>query len=424
MLLDNLFSQDHRPSSFSEKFLYHIWDAMHFHSSTENNCLRSVNNQIIKIHFQGHYNTMSGPDFKNALVEINHKIYTGDIEIHLQSTDWYHHQHDQNPAFNTTILHVVFKHNHHVNVTINENGDQIEILEINSLISPDIEKLFLKYAEEKQVFQEKYCPLFSGIRPEFFEQSLQYWGMQRLEKKIKRLKAELSFVSFDQLFYQSLLEALGYSKNKHQFYLYAKDYKWNYYKQKQFTYQTFVEEFIANAGFDYNKYQWYAFRIRPCNQPQNRLYQISKFIYHSFQTSLTTEVLKIFSFTQNDFTMRNFTQRLYSTLAEKNDYSKFILGKDRINSICVNIFIPLMIIYARINNESDLESMCYTIYSSYSKLAINHEEIHMQKFMTEEQFLIVNKKAIYQQGLLHIYHQFCLNHICAICKENNTWSKD
>ena len=411
-------TEDNHPEAFPEKFLYHIWDEQHIKFTGNNKQLKTVSGKDLKIHFQGHYNTMSGADFMNAIIEINDQNYNGDIEIHHTSCDWYNHQHDINPAYNKVVLHVVFKHNHHLDITLNENNGEIEILELKDIISEEIQKLFQKYSESPYHIKEKYCELFSIIRPEFFEKFLEKNGRERLEKKIRRFEAELSFVSIDQLFYQSILESLGYSKNKAPFYLFSKDWKWHYFKQKEYSYKEFVEDLISKAETETKKYNWYLFRIRPCNQPKNRLYQIAPFLYTSFQTSLTTEITKLFSFKKDEFSLKEFKKRIYNTFNTENEFTKYGLGKDRIDIIVINIFIPVLIVYAKMTSDEELRLLCYDIYNHYDGLINNNIDDLMKTYMTEEQFATTSKKAIYQQGLLNIYHKYCLNHLCEICKDD------
>jgi len=415
-VLDNFISEN-TGNNLPEKFLYHIWDEQHIkYSDTKNKSLKSVSGKEIKIHFAGHYNTMSGADFKNALIEIDGKNYTGDVEIHINTGDWYNHQHDDNPAYNSVVLHVVLRHNRNENITINEKNEHVEILELQYIISEEIEKLFQRFEDRDYKLNEKYCGLFSSIRPEFLENMLVLSGVERLERKIKRYEAELSFVSMDQLFYQSILESLGYSKNKHQFYLFSKDNKWIYYKQKNMAFDEFVADMIDKAEFESNKYGWYLFRIRPCNHPKSRLYQIAPFIYESFNTSLTSEVNKLFSFKKDDFKLVSFKKRVYDVLG--GGEAKHRLGKDRIDTIVVNVFIPLLIIYSKIINDEGLKALCMQIYHEYHGLQENHVSQIMKKYLTDEQYKVTNTRAMYQQGLLNIYHRYCINHLCRLCREN------
>ena len=409
---------------FPEKFLYHIWDAQHIrYSDYHSKILHTVSGKELKIHFAGHYNTMSGADFQNASIEINGTHLIGDIEIHINSSDWYHHQHDDNPAYNSVILHVVYHHNHHNDMTINEDNRQIEILEIKNLFTDEIEVLFKDYTENNFRTNEKYCKLFANIRPEFFEQFLIRSGLERLNKKVKRFTTELSFVSMDQLLYQSIFEALGYTKNKNQFYLYSKDNKWLTFKKlydlsSQMSLERFIELLVEGADFENNKYHWYLFRVRPCNQPLTRIYQIAPFLYTSFATSLTTEIQSLFSFKKDEFNLKRFKARVYERLCAESSYTTYKMGKERINTIIINIFIPILIVYSALTNDDELAILCHQIYNDFSGLEEHHIDHIMRKYMTEDQYAFVQKKTIYQQGILNVYYLYCINNLCDICSLN------
>jgi len=431
---------------FSEKFLYHIWDAQHLSSGQQSKTLKSVSGKSVQIYFPGHYNTSNGPDFKNATLDINGQPQQGDVEIHIHSGDWYAHAHDSNPAFNNVILHMVYQHNHHMDLTIREDNQQVEILEIKDCLSEEIDKLFAEYSSEPFTDHPKYCPLFASIRPEFFEYFLEVAGGARLEKKIKRFRAELSFVSMDQLLYQSIFEALGYDKNKHPFYLFSKDNPWLGYRQRYLSGKKeyndcrdtingvrdrrdtingvrnpgmslteFTESLIESAGFESKKYDWHLFRIRPCNQPKARIYQIAEFLYSSFATSLTTEILKLFSFVEGDFTLQKFQKRLYERFDVESPHTKYKLGKERINAMLINIFIPILMNYATSVGSTELYNLCLQIYSQWEGLKENHIDTLMRKYMTPQQYTLSQKKAIHQQGLLNTYHRYCCSHLCDVC---------
>ena len=51
-----------------------------------------------------------GPDFSCGIVEIDDLVFYGSIEIHVKSSDWYRHQHQNDSAYNNVILHVVYEY--------------------------------------------------------------------------------------------------------------------------------------------------------------------------------------------------------------------------------------------------------------------------------------------------------------------------
>ena len=67
----------------------------------------TVDGRKIHVIDPGRLNTDSGPDFFNAKIYIDGRLWAGDVEIHVRATDWHRHGHDGDPAYNSVILHVV-----------------------------------------------------------------------------------------------------------------------------------------------------------------------------------------------------------------------------------------------------------------------------------------------------------------------------
>ena len=106
-----------------EEFLHYIWK----YKLYRNNNLTSQKGEKIKIVNQGTHNFDSGPDFFNAKIKINDTVWAGNVEIHINSSDWYAHNHDSDKAYDNVILQVVFNHDKDVRRT---NGQIISTLEL------------------------------------------------------------------------------------------------------------------------------------------------------------------------------------------------------------------------------------------------------------------------------------------------------
>ena len=72
--------------------------------------LKAVDGEKIEILHVGYYNTDSGPDFFNGQIEIEQIKHSGNIEMHVKSSDWNVHGHQHDPAYSNVILHVVYEH--------------------------------------------------------------------------------------------------------------------------------------------------------------------------------------------------------------------------------------------------------------------------------------------------------------------------
>ena len=87
-----------------EKLLHYTWR----HKIFPLEDLLTTDGKPVEIIDTGLYNrTDSGPDFFNAKVKIDGLLWVGNVEIHTKASDWYHHKHDNDKAYDNVILHVV-----------------------------------------------------------------------------------------------------------------------------------------------------------------------------------------------------------------------------------------------------------------------------------------------------------------------------
>ncbi|KQC11449.1 MAG: hypothetical protein APR54_02815 [Candidatus Cloacimonas sp. SDB] len=428
---------------FNEQFLYHIWDAQHLV-----NDLETISGKELEIMYSGRWNTDSGPDFKEAIIRIGDKVKRGDIEIHLRSYDWDIHNHSENKDFNRTILHVVYKHDQPYNFTIKEDGEKLEILEIENLLNEDISKLISKYETIEFEHKDKHCDFFGGLSTESLNYLLVSSGLQRLEKKIRRFNTELYFSDYNQLLYQGIMESLGYSKNKFQLLHLALQLPYARLKEYQYLGMT-RDELLAlmlcstdlinhlpasisqelkhkynslflRSGFQNMRFpiDWKLFRLRPINHPAVRILQIADFIYQSLDNTFFYKIIQLFSFPRGSFNIGKFRKKFYALFNSSDQElpDNLKLGLKRKDIMMINVILPLAILYARNMSFEDFETTALEVYKNYGGLAENYIIRNLAKFMTANQRKLISKKAIYQQGLLDIYYDYCINHSCAGCK--------
>jgi hypothetical protein len=86
-----------------EDFLHFIWENGFYRNEN-----LTINQQKVKVVDPGQHNKASGPDFFNAKIKIGDTLWAGNVEIHVKASDWFLHNHQDDPAFNNVILHVVF----------------------------------------------------------------------------------------------------------------------------------------------------------------------------------------------------------------------------------------------------------------------------------------------------------------------------
>ena len=109
--------------------------------------------QILK---PGDLNKDSGPDFFNAKIRIADLILVGNIEIHIKTSDWLKHKHQNDKAYDNIILHAVYEHDKEI---IQNTKNHVEILELKPLIS---EKTIETY--RKLVFTKEKLPCHGQLK--------------------------------------------------------------------------------------------------------------------------------------------------------------------------------------------------------------------------------------------------------------------
>ena len=113
-----------------EDFLHYLWKYKKVPLSCQLNT-----GEMLEILSFGQYNTLSGADFFNAKLLIEGQQWAGNVEMHLKSSHWYAHGHQQDPAYRNVILHVVWEHDIEV---FDANNQPIPTLELKNVIAPEL----------------------------------------------------------------------------------------------------------------------------------------------------------------------------------------------------------------------------------------------------------------------------------------------
>jgi Protein of unknown function (DUF2851) len=432
-----------KTTDFTERFLYHIWDAGHLKPE-----LYTISGRKVKIISPGRYSSSAGPDFREAVLALDDDLLRGDVEIHKTTYDWKAHGHSSDPNYCRIILHVVYQHNVKMDYTIDKKGRKIEILALQDFLDDDVSRIFSGYQDDPHLPKDKFCSFFAGQSPELLTPLLISYGNIRLNEKAKRFAAEQYFTGFNQLAYQGILEALGYSKNKYQMLNLANTLTFSLLRKfaaEGMTEQQLIAVWLGSTGLidklpatfpaeyvlkwkelyarqkffcEPLKINWHLFRIRPVNHPAIRLLQISSLVYESLHGSLFNKFINLFSFPAGEIKMSDFYQRLYNLFIRPGEYlpDKYKLGKTRLDTIFINIILPLALLYARENKYQQMEEAVICIYKNYHALPDNFITRSMRQFMDPAQIRLARKKAVYQQAILYINDNFCRYHSCTSCQ--------
>ncbi|MBA5793412.1 DUF2851 family protein [Flavobacterium sp. xlx-214] len=280
-----------------EDFLHYVWRF----KKLKTIALKTVQGQELVIKDFGLYLGIQGPDFFNAQVYIDHQLWAGNVEMHVNASDWYAHHHEIDPAYQNVILHVVW--NNDISVLRND-GSEIPTLVLKDFITESVFNAYNQFKQQPQyIFCEDYLQHFNSFDWFLWKEKLM---IERLEQFTDRIVHELKQTknNWEEAFYSMLLRNFGLNINSDAFYEIAKKLPFKIIR-KELTNKTHVEALLLgtanlldNDAEDYylktlqktyfylqHKYNLKAisnkityFKLRPDNFPTIRLMQFAAFI--------------------------------------------------------------------------------------------------------------------------------------------------
>lgn len=174
----------------NERFLRHIWSRQYLRGTE----LSTTDGHRVEVIEPGEFNTAGGADFSSAAVRIGGTVYRGDVEIHRTVAEWMRHGHQNDPRYNTVILHVVLESGNHAPETRTQSGRTIPLLVLEPFLSESIRSLWQKTIldERKYKAQPLACRGKNGSVPaETLSRWLEKLSAERLELKLRRFEDRL-----------------------------------------------------------------------------------------------------------------------------------------------------------------------------------------------------------------------------------------
>lgn len=176
--------------------------------------MKTVDGRSLRVIDPGRRNTDAGPDFFNAKVEIDGKMWIGNVEIHVQASDWFRHRHDSDPAYDTVILHVV---GHSDAVIKRQSGETIPQIELpcNKDFSRHYNDITLRAAGEDLPCRGE----IARMPHVYLTDWISTLGYERLYDKtdhINELHRRLEY-DWDETAYVAVARGLGFGTNSEPF---------------------------------------------------------------------------------------------------------------------------------------------------------------------------------------------------------------
>ncbi len=366
-----------------EDFLHHLWQYQKIDSAN----LKTVSGNNLQVLKVGQQNQYAGPDFFNAQIIIGNQKWAGNIEIHLKSSDWYAHNHQQDKNYDTIILHVVWEDDV---VVFDKNNNPIE-----TLVLKNITQKFVFQNYQKLIQNKNWIPCENEIHG-INNFTWSFWKTQliinRLTRKTKVFEAILEKTNhnWEALLFELLAKNFGLKMNQQAFLSVAQNISFLVFKKEIPKKLTLEALLLGQANllkdtledgyyqqlqqeFQYLKHKHQLktslvkmnfYGIRPAGFPTIRLSQFASL--YSQNSTLFAKIIKIktiedaqkiFLVSASEYWNTHYTFCKKSGRQTKKITNSFIA------LLLINVVIPLKYLYAKSLGEDNIQDVL-ALYSS------------------------------------------------------------
>jgi len=482
-----------QPSKIYEKQITEIWKSQSFQ-----NTLQTVKGEEIHVLDLGLENLETGgPDFKNARVRIGNLVYVGDIEIDPDYSNWKSHAHNIDEKYNKVILHASLSNKFNHQYVYTKNGRRVPTICLSRFLSDEsYKKLIVKEEKVSNDNSLKCSHCADSIDENIKRNFVSKLGMERFHKKCSRIYSRLKEITYlkslkvhepviqydlkqkidekkfshddfqnkeiwQQLLYENVFEALGYSKNKAIMLKLAQAVPLDFFKKlgtdedAHFRFEAVlfnvaglvpdIEKQSSSINSNYpkrileewenikriydgeifEKADWEFLRMRPQNFPTIRLAGGAKFLelllYDNFIENINKKIMEIrnlnvlINSTRTMFVLksRGYWKNHFVFVKESREDVKYFVGLSRADEILINVVLPFFAVYYEVFGKEDLAKKVVKIYSIYPQNSGNKIVREVAEGLNNIDYL---KKTVLTQGLLELYRSYCSKKKCLDCE--------
>ena len=444
-----------------EAFVQKLWHEQRFFDTN----MEAIDRRAIRVLKPGVWNHNEGPDFMHAEIEIDGKLHVGDVEIHVQSSEWYAHKHHLNSRYNRVILHAVFFNDDFNLRTRLQNNKRVPTLELLKWIAVDTGDL---HDDTQDAPAEDGLCRVTGkqLNIEVLKGVFESLGRERFLEKMESMRLLRTRLDFEQLLYEGIMEALGYERNSKALRELAQHVPFTDFDGKSEqeiqailfgvagllpsqTEKPLPPEVTDDSSVMVLEALWrgseyaelpprmtearWSFTGRPLNYPTRRIAAISQLIHRS-QGSLMMYFLPICEKAVAADTLRalqTIGKELRGLLTlEPTGYwethynfgtdgacNAALIGSVRAVDIITNKILPVAYVWAVEAESKKLQDAVLRLYSVTPKSSGNKiiKEINKQIFTGTQQMRDIEPKAKIEQGIIRLYKNYCADRLCDLC---------
>ena len=411
-----------------EEFLHHIWQFKKFDQAN----LKTTQGETVQVVSSGQYLQQSGPDFFNAQLVISGQRWAGNVEIHLKSSDWYHHSHEIDSHYDNVVLHVVWEHDAEV---MRRDGSELPVLELRNYVDGLLLANYQHLASTKTWINcENELQRVDTFVMDNWKEKLFFERLERKSFPISEL-ASATNSDWEAVLFCFLSRNFGLNTNGEPFFDMAKSLPFSVTRRESFEPENLEALLFGRAGmlagtyedvypkdlqarYDYiaHKYrlqnfvpqQVEYFRHRPDNFPTIRLAQLAA-VYHTHQNLFSKimaantlpELHEIFNVQVQPYWLKHYRFDKESPLKRKTLSASFI------NLLIINTIVPVKFAYAKSTGKDIAE-----------ELIVIMQQLDPEKNAVIDKFRHYKttvQSAYDTQALLQLKNEYCNHHRCMHC---------
>jgi hypothetical protein len=409
-----------------EQFLYYIWQYKQFNTRQ----LSTKAGEPVSIIHSGQRNTDAGPDFSMAKVKIGNTLWVGNVEIHVNASDWKLHSHDGDKNYENIILHVVY------NDDVKNSTNKHPCLELKNYID---KTQFTRYRAFMQTASGIPCSAqINSVDKFIIDNWLDRLLVERLEHKTELIRQGLllNHNNWEETFYHALAKNFGAKINSEPFELLAKSlplkilakHKNNLLQLEALLFGTagllqdnYDDAYYLSLKKEFSflqkkyklqpleKHLWKFLRLRPANFPTIRIAQFAQLVHqssHLFSKILEVknkkELYKLFNCSPSAYWDEHYIFGKKSKLKSKS------AGESFIDLVIINTVAPFIFYYGKQRDDD-------YITEKSLKLLANVKPEDNRIIKEWELVGIKAHSAAESQALIELKNNFCNHKRCLQC---------
>jgi len=412
----------------NEELLWVLWQHVLFDVKD----LCTVTGDPIQISYAGTMNRNSGPDFNMSRLKIGVMEWIGDVEIHVHSSDWYKHNHQNDPAYESVILHVVYEFDKDI---VRSDGTILPVLQLKYRIDSNHIRNYHYLIQNKSDIP--CSPLYHKVKEVVSEQMKQRVLVERLKRKTdnlylqllnqpdwKTIAGKLIFQSFgtglnDLLFERiasnidfNWIARLSYSKISLEALFFGMSgmlnvpFRDDYPRKLNKEFEFLKSKYDIESVVDYS--EWKFLRTRPVNFPTIRLAQLSALLENPDWFTLFSDIQ---NFEQARVLFQNDVSNYWHThyrfdVPSVHSFKKS--GKDFMSLVLINALIPYYVLEARYYNNADKWDSIFSLLET-----IEAEDNAITRSFVKKGMKIRN--GYDSQSAIELYKMYCTHKKCLSC---------